>query len=137
MHFFMPMKIPTTTHQQKQVRVVKGKPIFYEPADLQQARADLTDHLAQFKPKEPLHGDIQLVVKWCFPLIEGSQDGEFKHTKPDLDNLMKLLQDCMNSLDFFDDDRYIVSLVTEKFWAKIPGIYIELQKIEPIEEWPL
>lgn len=32
--FFMAMNVPTTTHQQKKVRVVKGKPIFYEPQDL-------------------------------------------------------------------------------------------------------
>lgn len=130
MQFFIPMKIPTTTHQQKQVHVVNGKPVFYEPADLKQARANLTDHLAQFKPEQPMHGSVRLLVKWCFPLIAGSYDGEYKHTKPDLDNLMKLLQDCMNDLDFFDDDRYIVSLIAEKFWAKIPGIYIELESLE-------
>ncbi len=37
--FFVPMKkIPRTTHQQKQVHVVHGKPIFYEPNDLKLAR---------------------------------------------------------------------------------------------------
>lgn len=45
MQFFIPMKIPTVTHQEKQVHVVNGKPIFYESADLKQARADLTDYL--------------------------------------------------------------------------------------------
>ena len=32
--FFMPMIPPTVTHQEKQVHVVKGKPVFYEPQDL-------------------------------------------------------------------------------------------------------
>ena len=32
--FFMPMIPPTKTHQEKQVRIVKGKPVFYEPAEL-------------------------------------------------------------------------------------------------------
>ena len=42
--FFVPMKkIPRTTHQQKQVHVVHGKPIFYEPNDLKLARQKLLD----------------------------------------------------------------------------------------------
>ena len=37
--FFLPMeKIPTTTHQQKKVNVRNGKPIFYEPEELKNAR---------------------------------------------------------------------------------------------------
>ena len=31
--FFMLMIPPTVTHQEKQVHVVNGKPVFYEPAD--------------------------------------------------------------------------------------------------------
>ena len=36
--FFLPMqRIPTTTHQQKKVNVRFGKPILYEPEDLNNA----------------------------------------------------------------------------------------------------
>lgn len=46
--FFLPMqKIPTTTHQQKKVNVRSGKPIFYEPEDLKNARAKFESLLAQ------------------------------------------------------------------------------------------
>lgn len=38
--------VPTVTHQEKQVHVVNGKPVFYEPADLKTARQKLMDHLA-------------------------------------------------------------------------------------------
>lgn len=51
--FFIPMKkIPTTTHQQKKVRVVNGKPQFYEPDSLKEARAMFMDKFAQHVPKE-------------------------------------------------------------------------------------
>lgn len=40
--FFMPMKPPTATHQEKKVTIVNGKPVFYEPDDLKAARAKLT-----------------------------------------------------------------------------------------------
>lgn len=32
--FFMPMKPPTVTHQEKKWRVVKGKPVPYEPPEV-------------------------------------------------------------------------------------------------------
>ena len=38
MEFFIPMVPPTITHQEKKVRVVNGKPIFYEPEKLKTAR---------------------------------------------------------------------------------------------------
>lgn len=31
--FFLPMQPPTVTHQEKQVHVVNGKPVFYEPSE--------------------------------------------------------------------------------------------------------
>lgn len=126
MQFFIPMKIPTVTHQEKQVHVVHGKPVFYEPTELKQARANLTDHLAQYRPKQPMKGPVELVVKFCFPVVTGSYDGQPKTTKPDCDNLVKLLQDVLNSLDFYEDDRFVVSLVAQKFWATIPGLFISL-----------
>ena len=48
--FFLAMVPPTATHQEKQVRVVKGKPIFYEPAALKAARAKLMGRLDKYKP---------------------------------------------------------------------------------------
>lgn len=46
--FFMPMEPPTCTHQEKQVHVVNGKPVFYEPAELKAARAKLRAHRSRF-----------------------------------------------------------------------------------------
>ena len=40
--FFIAMQVPTTTHQEKKVTVVNGKPVFYEPPDLADARQKLT-----------------------------------------------------------------------------------------------
>ena len=131
LQFFIPMKIPTVTHQEKQVHIVHGKPVFYEPTELKQARANLTDHLAQYRPKQLMKGPVELVVKFCFPLVAGTHDGQPKTTKPDCDNLVKLLQDVMNQLDFYEDDRFVVSLVAQKFWAKIPGLFIALQPVVP------
>lgn len=134
--FFLAMVPPTVTHQEKQVRVVKGKPIVYEPAALKAARAKLMAHLAKYEPVEPLEGALRLVCKWCFPLDKGGrhQDGEYKTSKPDTDNLQKLLKDCMTDLGFWVDDAQVASEVAEKFWADIPGIFVQIWQLNSIEQ---
>ena len=47
-------KIPRTTHQQKQVHVVHGKPIFYEPDNLKLARQKFMANLARHIPDEKI-----------------------------------------------------------------------------------
>ncbi|MCH4167699.1 MAG: RusA family crossover junction endodeoxyribonuclease [Streptococcaceae bacterium] len=129
--FFMPMeKVPRTTHQQKQVAVKNGKPVFYEPPDLADARAKLMAHLGQHVPEEKITKGIRLTVRWLFKKTKGHYNGEYKLTKPDLDNSNKLLQDCMSRLGFWKDDNLVASLLAEKFWADIPGIYIRIEVLE-------
>lgn len=126
--FFMPMIPPTTTHQEKKARVVSGKPRFYEPAELKSARAKLTDHLARFRPQQPYDSAVRLMVKWMFPRGE-HRDGAYKTTKPDVDNLQKLLMDCMTALNFWKDDALVTSMIVEKFWAELPGIYVRVEEL--------
>ena len=98
--FFMAMVPPTVTHQEKQVRVVNGKPKFYEPQELKAARSKLEAHLAQHKPDQKYTGPVELVSTWCFPR-GNHKDGEYRISKPDTDNLQKLLKDCMTAAGFW------------------------------------
>lgn len=128
--FFMPMKkVPTVTHQTKKVRVVNGKPMFYESADLKAARSKLMAHLGQHVPKKKYTGPVRLITKWCFPITGKHTDGEYKYTRPDTDNLQKLLKDCMTDCGYWKDDALVASEITEKFWANVPGIYIKIEAI--------
>lgn len=129
MKFFLPMKPPTVTHQEKEIRCVKGKPIVYEGEKLKDARAKLRAFLAPYRPEVIITSPVMLMVKWCFPMVKGAADGQYKHTRPDTDNLQKLLKDCMTDLKFWKDDALVVSEHIEKFWAKVPGIYIEIIEI--------
>jgi len=128
--FFMAMeKVPTVTHQQKKVVVIKNKPVFYEPPELKAARAKLMGHLGQHVPKVKYTGPVRLIAKWCFLITGKQKDGQYKHTKPDTDNLQKLLKDCMSDVGFWKDDALVVSEIVEKFWAKMPGIYIKIEEV--------
>lgn len=127
--FFLPMIPPTVTHQEKKVAVVRGKPVLYEPEELKVAREKLTAHLGRHRPEKPIQeGGVELVVKWCFPRGR-HQDGEYRITKPDTDNLQKLLKDCMTAVGFWKDDAQVCAEIVEKFWAEVPGIFIQVRAL--------
>jgi Holliday junction resolvase RusA-like endonuclease len=120
-------KVPTQTHQEKKVRVVNGKPQFYEPAELKTVRQKLQAHLAGHVPSEKYTTAVRLVTKWCF-LIKGKHvDGEYRTSKPDTDNLQKMLKDVMTYLGYWTDDALVASEIIEKFWAEVPGIFISIE----------
>lgn len=127
--FFMHMIPPTSTHQLKQVRVINGKPVFYEPESVKNARAKLTAHLIKNKPVAPLKGPLSLSVKWCFP-AKSHKPGTWRDTRPDTDNLQKLLKDCMTICGFWIDDAQVAQEIIEKFWWDTPGIYICIRQLK-------
>ena len=116
--FFMAMNPPTITHQEHKVAIVNGKPVFYETPELKRARQKLIGHLCKYKPE-----DMEPYQK------EKHKDGEYRTTKPDTDNLQKLLKDCMTTVGFWKDDALVASEIVEKFWARIPGIYIKIEEL--------
>lgn len=127
--FFMPMIPPTKTHQQKKVRVINGKPHFYEPRELQEARVKLKYELSKHVPQQPYAKSVQLITTWCFPITGKHRDGEFKYTKPDTDNLQKMLKDVMTDLGYWSDDALVAREIIEKFWADVPGIWIGIEEL--------
>lgn len=128
----MLMEPPTCTHQEKQVKVVNGRPIFYEPPELKAARQRLRAHLGKHRPAEPFTEAVRLTTWWYFSVKGSHYDGEYKTSKPDTDNLVKLLKDVMTELGFWKDDALVASEVIEKYWAKIPGIYVKVESCQTV-----
>lgn len=126
--FFLAMDPPTVTYQEHRVTVRSGKPVFYEPEEVKAAKAKLKAHLAKYRPKQKYDGAIRLIVKWCFPRGK-HKDGEYRITKPDTDNLQKMLKDIMTSVGFWKDDCLVASEIVEKFWAEVPGIYVRIDEL--------
>lgn len=127
--FFMHMKPPTVTQQEHQVTCKSGKPVFYDPPELAAVKAKLMGHLAKHIPEKKYTRAVRLVTKWLFPIIGKHQNGEPKITRPDLDNSMKLFLDCCTALGYWTDDAIITSLIIEKFYSEIPGIYICIEEV--------
>lgn len=123
------MNPPRKTQQEHRVGITKnGKPYFYEDRELKEVRTNLNKALKPFTPEAPYDGAVRLIVKWCF--ARGKHPaGSYKTTKPDTDNLNKMLKDEMTRLGFWKDDALVASEIIEKFWAQIPGIYIEIEEL--------
>ena len=124
------MDPPTKTQQEHRIGKRKdGSMYFYEDRDLKEARSKLRQALAPHAPAESYAGPVRLLVKWCFP-AGSHKSGSYKTTRPDTDNLNKMLKDEMTRLGFWKDDALVASEIIEKFWADIPGIYIEIERLK-------
>lgn len=126
--FFIPMIPPTVTAQEHKVTIRNGKPIFYDPPEIKDAKQKILSGLYPHKPKEPFTDGVRLIVKWLFPKGR-HKDGEYRTSKPDTDNLQKMLKDCMTKSGFWKDDALVCSEICEKFWTDKSGIYIKVEKI--------
>ena len=127
--FFMQMIPPTSTAQMHKVGVRNGKPYFYDPPEVNRTKVKLTNGLIPHVPNSPMTGPIKLEVSWQFLADEKHPVGTYRTSKPDTDNLQKLLKDSMTALRFWKDDALVVDEHVEKIYSKVPGILIRLEEL--------
>ena len=128
LHFFLPIKIPSTTAQEHRV-ISQGKgkrALFIDTPELADARQKYLAYLSQHKPPVPLEGPIRLHTIWCYPSSQSHHHGQWKTSKPDTDNLVKLFKDCMTKVGFWKDDAQVASEIIEKRFCDTPGIFVEI-----------
>jgi Holliday junction resolvase RusA-like endonuclease len=119
---------PTITAQQKGVRVVHGRPFFYEKHEVTQARRTIEWAMKKYVPDEPIETPVRLTVKLGIPTKDKRKIRKgWKDTRPDLDNMLKLMLDCLTEMSFLKDDALIVQLVAEKKWAENGYIFIVIE----------
>ena len=129
MEFFLEMEPPTVTAQTRRVTVRDGKPVFYKSRALKEAKELFIGELLMHRPGEPLEGPVRLHVTWFFP-SKSHKEGEWRITRPDTDNLQKLLKDCMTDVGFWHDDSQVCVECIGKMWTrKNPGIHIKAEEI--------
>ena len=120
--------MPTTTAQQKGVRIVHGKPMFYEKSEVKTARQLFTLELKPHAPEKPSDKPIKLTVWFAFDTKNKKLWGQYKPTRPDTDNSLKLLKDCMSGL-FFKDDSQVVEETVIKTYAEKATIMIRWEEV--------
>ena len=133
MRIFLLLDPPRATAQMQKIAVIHGKPKLYKPPNVLKARNTLISHLKPFKPSVPIEGPIEIRVTWLFPKGKSHKHNEWRITKPDTDNLEKMLKDCMTEVGFWKDDAQVVKETVEKRWSDDPtGISIEMDKLDKI-----
>jgi len=135
MKFVIPI-IPRAQARARHGRTKSGFSITYKSAEQRQAEENLCALLLEFRPERPLDGPLALKVIASLPIpqswpmkrrkaaIEGR---ELPTGKPDLDNLVKHLKDCMTQVGFWHDDKQVVLLNAGKIYSPIPGWEVELR----------
>ncbi len=138
-------------------RAIAGKP--RKDGDQLQEEEKILALLYEHRPVEPLDGALLLGVKAYLP-IPASKSKKWQAaaaqgiirptTKPDLDNILKHLKDCMNGV-FWVDDKQIVGYLPEtgKYYGSPARWEIEIQEFDgsrsaeasnltqaEIETWP-
>ena len=129
--FFLSMIPPTVTSQEKGIDFKKKK--VYTKQSVRDAENKFDAHLTKHIPPEPLNGPVGLAVDWCFPITGKHKDGEWKTSKPDTDNLIKMLKDRMTHLKFWNDDAQIVIERSSKRYSDTPGVLIGYYEIIDLE----
>jgi Holliday junction resolvase RusA-like endonuclease len=131
---------PKSTHQAS-LRIMKrrdgtqfvGK---MESGKGAQVKRDLIALLAEHRPAEPFAGPVELIVYWDYPWRKSEPKRnralgvKWCDTRPDCDNLAKMLIDCMTRLGFWADDSQVARLSFSKRWANRPGIEVLMSELE-------
>lgn len=128
--FILNCNPPTVTAQEKKVAIIGGNPRFYEPKQLKEAKIFLSFLLKEYAPQQKLQGALQLHVVWKFPRNKSHKHNEWRITKPDTDNLQKMLKDCMTKTNYWNDDAQVVKEIVEKLWVNNEDAGIEISIIE-------
>ena len=131
MKFEFEMAKMPTTNQQKGVKNINGKLVTYDRKGTK--NQELVMNLVQNRPKVPFldkNIPLKLSVTFFYAIKQKKKLGLPKTTKPDLDNLLKNLQDYMTKLGYYADDSQISCLIVKKFFSEKNLIQIEIEEIK-------
>lgn len=139
--FFLDFIPPTATSQQKGERVIvpkSGKRAFvhhFKKKNVQDAEAELWAMLHPFRPATPFLGPLKLQTLWTWPFLAGDSEKikargwRWRDTKPDFDNISKMLVDQMAVLRFFVNDSQVADARVLKKFGDTPGIRVILETL--------
>lgn len=130
--------IPPKHTAQASNKILKTKDGKYFIGKMQTSNAKQTQNelmwlLMPHKPQTPYNCPIRLSVKWLYPFRKNEpKKNRIEElpciTRPDCDNLCKLLLDIMTRLGFWVDDSIIYNLEFTKAYSENPRIEIKIEK---------
>lgn len=120
--------IPNSTAQQRRMTAKGG----FLPPRTMQAKAFWQALMEKHAPPAPLTGPLSLIVIFYY---QKKTKTLYKTTKPDLDNLMKMVQDAMQQTGYFVNDSQISILSVGKYYSTdFAGIRLSLEQLQDPEK---
>lgn len=130
LEFFIPMDIPTTTHNDLVPRKNRNGKLFIGKSDkLKAAEQCWTLMLKRHAPKEPIKGAVRIRVVFNFKAKGKHKPGDPHTNKPDSDNLIKTVFDVLATLGYFTNDAHVAYYETAKVYSDCEGVYIKMEEI--------
>lgn len=132
---------PTTTAQQHKriFRTRDGRAFLGTDAKGNRVQAELCALLAAHVPGAEFPRDVpaRVEIEFAFPYRKSERKRVVREgrviphaSRPDVDNLVKFLLDCMTRTRFWNDDGQVFALSLRKVWSPKPGIAIRIDYVE-------
>ena len=136
----LPIEPPESTHQAN-LRVLKTKTgrLFVGKMRNNKAtkwvnefRGQILAHRAV--PEKPIEGPIRVYIRFYYTppkyLLKKINNCKIlvKTTKPDVDNVVKVILDEMTRLKFWIDDNQVWALSVEKYWSVRPRVELYIDQ---------
>ena len=84
------------------------------------------------KPPEAILGPLSVEIRFfLIPPKSCPKGRHYPSVRPDVDNLAKLILDCLQP-DIMHDDCQVVSLLTSKEYSSQPGVLIIIKRMDPL-----
>lgn len=104
----------------------------FTSAAAERAGRELAGLLRHSTPTAPFGGPLRLTVTFCMPIPkrrhEGQRDGAPHASRPDIDNLAKLVLDVLSRLRWWHDDAQVSELRAGKFYGERPGVHVRIDR---------
>ena len=125
--------MPKGTSQEKRIRIVNGKPVFFKKSNVASAEYEFKVALKPHAPDIPSDKPIKLTIWFCFDTKKKKLWKKPKPTRPDTDNYLKLFKDCMTDCGFWIDDAQVADERVIKTYSEKASIFVSWREIEEIE----
>lgn len=123
--------IPSATPQQRKLH---GK-ASYPSRSLSLAKASWQALLERHAPPEPLDGPLKIRVRLYYHVKTKEMKVDYKITRPDGVNILKLIEDVMTKCGYWHDDAQLsVEEIARYVWPGEETVDIRVERLEDKDE---
>lgn len=101
-----------------------------------EAKTELMGMLLPYRPQKALEGALKCYIRWVYPWRKSetkknrAKGAMWCQTRSDCDNLVKMFNDCLTTLNFWHDDAQVAVLHFEKLYSDNPRIEVQIEELE-------